>query len=204
MTHDQMVTAIETRIGNPSTDGFFTAAQKSDMVNEGLQVVSAECDWPWLQATATISVTQGTVAYAVPADYSHTKLLYIEDYDPMEYLGQFDIATERVQGQSQPIHFTVWDEDIVFSPEPNASYTVIHKYIKQEPAITGASSPIMPSVFHYSIVAKAVELAHLRQGYLARAEAAATEYREWLSRMYNYKRRVTQPVKRRVRPGGGF
>lgn len=204
MTHDQMVTAIETRIGTPSTDGFFTAAQKSDMVNEGLQVISAECDWPWLQATTTISVIQGTSAYAVPADYSHTKLLYIEDYPPLEYLGQFDIAVERVEGQSQPIHFSVWDEDIVISPEPNAAYTLVHKYIKQEPAISGASSPLMPSVFHYSIVAKAVELAHLRQGYLARAEVAAAEYKEWLVRMYNFKRRVTQPVKRRVRPGGGF
>jgi hypothetical protein len=81
VTLTEMRTAVRTRIGNPSTDGFFTDAQLTDLINEALAAVSAEEDWPWLQTSANITTVAGTAAYAAPAGWVHTKQLYINLYD---------------------------------------------------------------------------------------------------------------------------
>lgn len=204
MTGTELITALETRIGNPSTDGFFSTAQKLDLVNEGLQVVSTEADWPWLQTVGTITTVAGTAAYAVASDYAHTKKLYISGYDPLEYQGLAESDSAASVDRGQPTNYTIYDEDIILRPTPDAVYSVLHQFMKQEPAVAAGTSPIMPTQFHYVIVAKAAELAHMRQGYMDRAANQNREYKEWLARMLDYRRRTRASVSRRVRPGSAW
>lgn len=197
-----MRTAVRTRIGNPSTDGFFSDAQVTDLVNEALQVVSTEDDWPWLQTSETIATVAGTQAYTPAADWVRTKELHIVNFEPLVFKSLAEINNYG-DVQAQPDSYTIYDEDLLLGPIPGAAYNVVHQYIKYEPALSNDNdTPIMPSQFHYAIVTKAAQLAHLRAGYAERADREEKEYQQWYRRMVSFRRRSQRPVRPRVRPGG--
>jgi hypothetical protein len=205
VTLTEMRTAVRTRIGNPSTDGFFTDAQLTDLINEALAAVSAEEDWPWLQTSANITTVAGTAAYAAPAGWVHTKQLYINLYDPMIYLSLAEIDSISTTDTGQPQMFTVYDEDIVLRPVPDAVYTVVHQYNRSETALAAdGDTPLMPSIFHYAIVTLAAKLAHDRQRDLQRSQIEEADYQGWLRRMRNYRYRLQGPLRPRIRPGSSL
>src|SRR5688572_2366993 len=101
LTFATMLTAVRTRIGNPSTDGFYTDAQLGDLTNESLQIYTTEADWPWLQATTTFTTSDGTATYSPPAEWMKTRMLTIDGYDPMaeRSLGEIREVALTVKGQ---------------------------------------------------------------------------------------------------------
>lgn len=205
MTLTEMRTAVRTRLGNPSTDGFFSDANLTDIVNEGLQVISTDHDWPWLFATATFSTAASDADYAMPATWLRTRGLIIDGYDPLTLLSTPEIRAMETATTGQPEYFTIDDDQILLRPVPDGVYSVIHDYVRSETALSGDSdTPLMPLQFHYSIVASAVHLAHLRQGDMSRAGAAAADRDGWLQRMRSFKKRAAGPRRVVVRPFGAL
>lgn len=200
-----MRTAVRTRIGNPSTDGFFSDANLTDLLNEATAALSAEEDWPWLQTAANITTVAGTAAYAAPAGWVHTKHLYINNYDPLTYLSLPEIDAISTTDTGQPQFFTIYDEDILLRPVPDAVYTIVHQYNKSETAMSNDSDTLlMPSIFHYAVVTLAAKLAHDRQRDLQRSQIEEADYEKWLRRMRNYRYRLQGPMRPRVRPGSSL
>lgn len=208
-----MRTAIRTRIGVPSTDTFYTDTVLTDFVNEALQAVSAEEDWPWLSATTTFATVRGTQNYTPPGDWARTKLLCIDGYDPIEWRSLGEIREWASSITDVPLYFTVEADEILLAPVPGGSYTVKHDYYVDEAALAlDADTPLMPSEFHYAVVAFAVHLAHARNAEIGSyrgaitgsAAAALQQYAQWLARMRKQRRRQTNPLRIRVRPGGAF
>ena len=99
-----MRTAVRTRLGNPSTDGFYSDAQLTDLINESLQAISTEDDWPWLQASETINTVAGTRAYT-PATgaWIRTKQLYINNFEPLVLVSLAEIDRKSTRLNSSHI-----------------------------------------------------------------------------------------------------
>lgn len=200
-----MRTAVRTRIGSPSTDGFFSDAQLTDLINEALAAISAEEDWPWLQTAANITTVAGTAAYAAPATWVHTKQLYINQYDPLIYLSLAEMDSIAVEDVGQPQMFTIYDEDIILRPVPNAVYTIVHQYNRSETALAAdIDTPTMPAIFHFAIVTLAAKLSHDRQRDLQRSQIEDADYQQWLRRMRNFRYRLQGPLRPRIRPGSSL
>lgn len=208
MTYEELQDAVRVRLGVPASDNFFTADVLGSLVNEALQAISTEMDWPWLDATTTFATVSGTQTYTPPTNWIRTKSLIVTAPDQsFETISWRSLQEVREYGtaateQGYPNVYTVWAEQILLAPVPGAAYTVRHDYVKQEPALqANTNAPVMPQQFHYSIVQHAVYLAHLRQGDMARANAAQQAYQSWFKRMADHDKRVTVPMRVRVRPG---
>ncbi len=206
LTFATMLTAVRTRLGNPATDGFYSDAQIGDMVNEGLQVVASEADWPWQRATTTFSTVSGTATYdpTAASGWMKTRALCINGYDSMQErhlqeIREWDTATTGV-----PIYWCLDNELINLRPVPNAVFTVIHDYMKIEPELTSTAEPLMPAQFRWSIVEYATYLALLRAGNSAGAGGAKAAFDTWLSKMADHRRRTSGTRRIRVRPGSGL
>lgn len=200
-----MRTAVRTRIGVPSTDTFFVDATLTDIINEALAAVATERDWPWLTTSTTFPTVAGTATYTPTSGWTKTRSLTIDGFDSMEERSLIEIRSIPTTQRGQPSIFAVSGDQIILRTVPDAVYTITHDYVKTEPALSAnGDTPLMPTQFHYAVVAKASELAHLRQGSLAKAEAQKAEYAAWLVRLNDNLRRTTAPKRIRVRPGSGL
>lgn len=201
MTLTQMRTALRNRIGNPSTDGFYTDAQLTDLINEGMHFVSSMDDWPWLQTSETINTTAGDGSYAPAADWVRTKQLFIQESEPFVLISLAE-ANDYGLRQGQPDTYHIYDEELLLRPVPSGVFAVIHQYIKKETDLSAdGDSPVMPSMFHFAIVEYAAYLAHARAGYNDRAQLAYKGFQDWYKNMVSFRRRSQLPVRPRVRPG---
>lgn len=199
-------TIIRTRLGNPSTDGFFTTAQVTDLTNEALLAISAEADWPWQQAAGTdITTASGTATYTISdTGYTRTRVLVIDGYQPLDERSLAEIRGMPTSDTGQPLHYAIENLTLHLRPVPDGTYTIKHHIVKSEAVLSGSATPLIPSMYYYAVAAKATELAHLRQRDTERAQAARAEYNAWLKRMQDNLRRTASPKRIRVRPGSGL
>lgn len=205
MNLEQLRDASRRRLGVPSADAFFTDPILDDLVNESLQVLSMEEDWPWLQVATTFATVSGTRGYTPPAGWNRTKALGIDGYDALQWRSLQEIREVPTATTGVPQYYTVFAEQVLLAPIPNGVYTILHDYVKIEPDLTLATdTPLIPTQFHHAVVAYVAHLAHLRAGDAQMASAALADYQGWLSRMRNHRRRSSAPLRVRVRPGGGF
>lgn len=202
MILEQLRDAVRVRLGTPENENFYLSQQLDDLVNEALQTISVENEWPWLQVATTFNTATGTRFYAPPTNWQLTKALSIEGQDALFYIDLQESRNWPDDVQDIPLYYTIYTEQIYLSPTPSAIYTIRHDYIRQEPRlIDNSDTPLMPPQFHYSIVAFACHLAHLRAGDLPRARAAQDEYNAWKKRMEERRMRTASTLKTRVRPG---
>lgn len=202
MILETMRDAVRVRLGTPPDETFYYDQYVDDLLNEALQTISVDGQWPWLETTETINTTVGTRFYPPNANWIETKALSIAGFDAMVFLDLQEVRNWPDDVRDVPMFYTIYMEQIYLAPAPSAIYAIRHDYIRNEAKLTdNTDTPIMPSQFHYAIVAFAVHLAHLRSGDLARAQAALTEYQNWKRRMEESRSRSTSTIKVRVRPG---
>lgn len=189
-------TAVRTRLGNPSTDSFFSDTNLNDLIDEAVLTLGTEADWPWLQAVGTnISTVNGTATYTISdTSYTRTRGLSIDGYDPLEERSLLDLRGMPTASKARPKFYAVSGLTLHLRPVPDAVYTVVHDIVKAEIALAAdGSSPLLPIMYDYAVVAKAAELGHLRQRDGARAEAQLAEYRAWVDRMRDNAFRTPSP-----------
>ncbi len=206
LTFATMLTAVRTRLGNPSTDGFYTDAQIGDFVNEALQIISTEADWPWQQATTTFATVSGTATYdpTAASGWMKTRGLCINGYNAMNQRSLIEVREFATTITGTPEFYCLENELLNLRPVPNAVFTVIHDYLKIEPELSSTAEPLMPAQFRWSIVEFATYLARLRAGDETGASAAKAAYDVWINKMADHRRRTTSPRRVRVRPGSAL
>jgi hypothetical protein len=201
MTLTEMRTAVRNRMGNPSTDGFYTDAQLTDLINEAMHFVSAMDDWPWLQTSETITTTAGDGSYAPNANWVRTKQLFIQESEPFVLISLAEVDDYGLR-QGQPDTYHIYAEELLLRPVPSGAFSVIHQYIRKETTLSAdGDTPVMPSMFHYAIVEYATYLGHARAGYAERSQLAFKGFQDWYKNMVSFRRRSQLPVRPRVRPG---
>lgn len=204
MTLTELRDCVRVRLGVPDNDAFYTNVVLTDIVNEAIQAMAMEADWPWLGATTTFATVAGTQNYTPPSDWVRTKLLTPDECDS---LVQMSLAEVREYGDAEgdrsiPRVYCEWGEQIILAPIPSDIFTITHDYIVEEPALSqDTDEPLMPRQFHFGLVHFAAAAGHLRQNEVPRWEAEMKNYEKWISRMHDNKRRSTQTLRVRVRPG---
>jgi hypothetical protein len=191
-------TAVRTRMGNPSTDGFFSDVNLNDLIDEAVLTVGTEADWPWLMSTGSnISAADGTATYAIgDTSYTRTRGLCINGFDPLEERSLVDLRGMPTTTEGRPLYYAVVGLTVHLRPVPDASYTLLHDIVTAEVALASdGASPLLPVMYHHAVVAKACELAHLRQSDAQRAALHLSEYAAWIERMRdNVSRTPAAPV----------
>jgi hypothetical protein len=206
MNLEQMRNAVRTRLGTPASDSFSTDQALTDILNEALQAYSVEYDWPWLEATTTITTVANTETYSVPTDWARTQVITPTSDYPLRLIS-LNEARQRNQvggllGALYPDAYTIARELVMLSPIPQSALVYKHDYIKVEPVLVGnTDTPVIPTQFVYSVIAKACALASLRGGDHQSALGWDAQYSQWLVRMRDNRRRSTAFPSIRVRPG---
>lgn len=201
----QLRDSVRTRIGVPAGDTFYTDQTLTDLLNEALSAISTEADWPWLQLSTTFSTVAGTGTYTPPADWTETRSLCIDGYDSIDPRSLAEIREYLTTDSDVPRVYCISGDTILLRPIPNSVQVVTHDYVKNEALlVTDTDAPLMPSQFHYAIVAFACHLAYLRSGDVQRATAALSDYGSWKQRMLRQRRRTAGPIRVRVRAGGSL
>lgn len=207
MNLEQIRDSIRIRLGVPTNDNFYTDVVLDDLVNEAIQAISIEADWPWLQDSATITTAAGTQAYTPTVDAGHvwlrTRVLTPTDRgEPLSLRSLSEIREYLSTDQAEPQYYCVSGEQILLAPIPNAVKTITHDYVRQEtPLVNNTDEPALPLPFRYAIVHLAAAMGHLRQNQPERWGSEMRSYNEWLGRMNKSIQRVTANKRVRVRRG---
>lgn len=210
MTLTQLYDAVRIRMGVPVLDGLLTGTALIDLINEGLQMVSTEHDWPWLQGTETFLTESGVSAYdpAVAVGHIWTKTLALTPLNGDTLVLRTLIEVREQSGLTSyvsnltPDMYCIQDDQILLAPTPQTAFTMIHDYYGMEPELADVQdTPMMPRQWHYIIVHAAAMLGHLRQNEGERAELERKQYDSWLRRMHDDVRRSKGSRRIRVRPG---
>lgn len=195
MNFTELVTAVYNRLGVPSGDALLTSTIVGAAVNEALQEVNSEEDWPWFNATETIATVAGTAAYALNASWLRTRSVKISDDFPLERYSEeelsdlypFATSTNRPQG------YAIEGGQLLVGPVPNGVYSLQHRYVKFEGTLSGVQTPLMPAQFHSAIVELATHITLKRSRESLRAQESLANYQRWLSKIKKYRRRFTGP-----------
>jgi hypothetical protein len=193
-------TAVLDRLGVPASDALFTAAVLGRAVNEAVQEIKSEHDWPWDEASETITTVAGTDTYSVAADWMRTQELKPSADYPLERRSIIDIDSEWPFGDTgRPQVYAINKGQIVLRPIPAQVDTITHRYIKTQADLTGTDTPALPAQFHTAIVELATYIALKRSRDDARGAAALDAYQRWISKMHRWRRRHTGPGRIRSR-----
>lgn len=207
MNRGQIRTAIYARLGVPTTDGLQDSTTVNNAINDALHHVESEADWPWLQASETLTTAAGDDTYTPAATWVRTKRLRVADYEPMQPCTPIELDDLHPDSshRAQPTHFAVVEGVLVVRPVPDGVYSLLHLFTKTETDLTDdAHSPLLPARFHPAIVEYACFVLHRRARQAAEAAGALAAYEGWLRRMHDDRRRTTGPSKVRVRPRAGW
>lgn len=176
--------AVKTRMAVPGTDALFTSAVLTDLINSALHYIETEADWPWLEASETITTTNTTDAYTPNANWRRTIDLRLSTGHVLRRIpvAELDFYT----GTGEPRLYAIYANQLVLRPTPVTSFlpTILHRYIRKETDLaSGSDTPLMDSSYHSAIVEYATFLAHRRQAKTAEADAALAAYETWRDQM---------------------
>lgn len=198
-------TSVYSRLGVPTSDALLTTAVVNQSINDAVNEIESEQDWPWYEAVETITTTAGTATYTPTAGWRRTREVKPTDDFPLERFSIVELDDQYPfdTSQGRPCAYAIDLAKIVLRPTPDAAYTLTHRYIKQETALSAdGDAPLIPDQFSPAIVALACHIVLGRSREDGRASGALEEYVRWLSKMRRYSRRHTGPVRIRTRWDG--
>ncbi len=135
------VEVLETA-GLASDDPRFPDATLDRIINRALRSITAEHDWPWNDATETLTTADGTQAYSLHASWSKTKRMRYLARDLIEF--QPRDGAQYFNDSGKPFGFFIESEKANFIPTPDAVYSILHVYSKYETTLTSAVAPSLP------------------------------------------------------------
>lgn len=194
----QYRTAVERRSGIA-----MDAAALTELVNEALQAVATEYDWPWLQATRTFTTIPKVGVYALPFDANRVRYVTMNGAE---------LAKRRVVdldiGRSG---WTVFGDRLVLYPPPGGEAEVtVHYHGTESELVADTDSPALPAEYDHAVVEFALTRVSDRADEAStgtsqrKAERAQTAYDGWIRRMRRGCQRMAGPIAPRVRPGSGI
>jgi hypothetical protein len=191
-------TAIERRSGVA-----IDAPALGQLVNDALQALATEYDWPWLQGTYTFQTQAGVEAYAMPFDA--TRIRYVT-------VNGSEVGKRRVIDlDTGGCGWTVFGDQLLISPSPGDGADVLVRYHGEESALTAdLDSPALPSSYDGAVIEFALSRVFDRADESSTAAEnrkttrALAAYDGWVRRMRRGCQRMAGPIAPRVRPGSGL
>jgi len=187
MNLTSLIEATRTRLGLPSSDAFFTDQVVTDLVNAGLQYISSRHDFPWLEASESLSTVAATETIATGVAAQRTIALYDTTGIQLTYMPYHELVRIPANATSNTLRFFgMRGSSLIIRPVPlgSVSGALTHVYRSAEPRLlTGSDTPLMPQQFHDAIADKAAELGMLRQGDNTGAKMYQELTEQWIQSM---------------------
>jgi len=155
-------------------------------------------EWLWMRAEFSVAVTSGTQRYT-SASFGLTRLskwitdqgsttIYKTSLGSVDETDIFFIDWQDwrrrygrgVQVANRPVHYSITPaNEIVFGPNPDASYTVRGEYMKSPQSLAAnADVPEMPAKYHDLIVYKALENLNIHDEAILNIKTSMDKYDE--------------------------
>lgn len=169
-------------------------------INEALAIISQERDWPWLDATETVTITAAT-EYDLPADHVETRGVNFNGTE-LRYINIADGDTYNSEGIFPS--YSLEGGKLIFYPQLPEGETVTHRYLRSEPLLSADNdTPLMPERYH-SLICDLAASMFLEARKPKRAEYYRDLYNKGQRKMYSATQRRVNPARARIRPGGWY
>ena len=193
---------LRTAVGRKTGIAVDTTAM-TEFVNEAVQAIGEERDWPWQDALDDFN-TDGSAAYTLPYDWARTRTVSIDNY-PVERINVLDGDTFDRYYRGGIYSYAIEGDEIIFYPTPTSGLAVKHRYVAvEQPLVSDSDEPLIPTRFHQAIVNYASAIVHDRSGDDKRAASARLEYERWFRRMLDSLIRNQGPTRIRATRSIGF
>lgn len=197
-------TSVYDRLGVPSNDALLTTAVLNRAINAALHEIESEQDWPWYQATETLTTSAGDATYTPGATWLRTRVLRVANETPLPRYS-YEELIERWPFDSstgKPREYAVEAGEIHLRPIPDGVYSLEHRFVAKEDDLdSDGESPMMPDIFHQAIVDLATHIVLRRSSEDARSQQALGDYERWRTKMIRHKRKFQGPARIRTRWG---
>lgn len=134
MNLGQIRTQVDRRTGRAQDSSAANA-----YINEALQIISTERDWPWLDGVS--AYTANSSSAALPTDWAETRSVNIAGFDAPRYnVADTDQFTQLDLVDVLYV-YAIEGGSLYIYPNPSATSTVdvIHRYVKVEhPVVSDA------------------------------------------------------------------
>lgn len=185
MNHAELRASLERRTGVA-----FDATAQTEFLNDALRATAAAADWPWLEATQTITLVAGTAAYALPTGYLDTRSVKLSDGEPVTRVAVEDGDRWDSWQAAPSCGYAIEGDTIVFFPTPAAADTVTHRYTVEETELSAdGDEPLLPATFHPAVVCYAAKVMMDRLDQPRRADRFESEFNSWLRQMQPHRHR---------------
>lgn len=188
-----------------TTDALLTTANWTKLINRALRQITNDSDWYWLRSSETLTLTAGTRTKA-PGSSLYLRTLSLTHDDNGTPLSLRDVSEiDRILTVGRPLLYDIDNATIVMAPIPDVAYTITHRFIKSEVALSGDSdTPLIPAEMAEGLILYSVMLGHQAAQNSEKAVDAEKAYRTWLRRTLDQNARSREPFRPRVRPGSLF
>lgn len=168
------------------------------MINEGMQEIALASEWPWLEASTTVTMVDSQQNYDLPADFNFAIALVDNDtYEPLVYQGATEFfnrhATDATESTQSDV-YTIWDDDIYLYPTPSTSDSdrlTLYYYKTVTTLDSGSDEPAFHTAFHPMLVEYCKWKLYDREEYFDQSERAFITFARYLSQMITwYERRA--------------
>lgn len=186
-------TEILETAGLASDDPRFPDATLNRIINRALRALSAEHDWPWMEASETITTAANDAEYSPAADWAETKRLRYEDRDLQQY--QAADAQQYANDTGEPVGFYIEEDLIHIVPVPDGVYPIEHIYYSYVTALSGdTDTPALPDRYVDYLVWHALKQVAARIRDEKLYGMADNETRDWYRRASDEVRRSNKSV----------
>lgn len=193
------------KLALPEADLMVPNSDLDISINDGLNAMSTDYDWPWLFTQADITTVAGTSAYALPTTPIFVRTLNVTNVG----LGRDLLARQRrdlsrfYQTQVQtgePLYYSTYGASIRLAPVPDQVYTIRHVFVQAEPPlVSGSDVPLCPDHFSDTIVLYAAVEESTRMKDFGQRNAFLADIQAWKARMRDNVRQTASTLKIRAR-----
>jgi len=177
----------------------------TSVINECLQTIDAEADWPWNTVVGSIVTANGTNLYTPTAGWVRTIALVDPSYGPLEYVSINYLAQawpDTTETGAFPFWYTEAGGQLDLRPTPSSVETLAHTYYGTEvELIDDGDEPLLPDRFRKRLIDMATAEVAARNKDWATQQRYQTLDPGHERRMKDEKRRVTATTGVRSRTG---
>lgn len=172
------------------------------LINQGMHEISLASQWPWLEASETLSAVADAQTYALPTSFDFMVAIVDDDNDttvpylaPSEFFRRFGNDTGNTT--TTPNYYTIWEDLIYITPIPSTNDTdrfTCYYYKAVTTLSAGPSEPVFHDAFHYMLVEYCKWKLWETQEYFDQSERAFVTFARYLSQMIAWYQRRQKRV----------
>ena len=183
MNRKELREALTERLGiPPSGDGMLTENVLTRCIQLGLTDLSVEHHWPWLLSSASLTFASGSADFPTSPSVLNCRELTING-ERAKRAGSLQEYIDTLTISNQCVWFEK-GQTVVLAPVPTTVPTAVLWYNRTEPTLTSeAQSPLLPTQYHNTLIARAAYHADTRRAQYERAAQHMGEYNDGVKGM---------------------